>query len=133
MVSPSTASAQTIHLRYTQIHIVHPVSLRSGFLTVRVSLRSRQRRERMQEVKQIVGVLPGGVETDDEVNRAIAPDDAFEPLSEEGVAGGRLGKREFGGGGLEVVAEKSGVVAIAGRVDADADASRRLRRGKVVW
>ena len=82
-------------------------------------------------MKQIVGILPGGVETDDEVNRAVALDDAFEPLAEEGVAGGRLGEGEFGGGGLEVVAEEGGVVAIAGGVDADAEASRRLRSGSV--
>jgi hypothetical protein len=31
----SSASAQTIPLRHTQIHIFHPVSLRSSFLTIR--------------------------------------------------------------------------------------------------
>jgi hypothetical protein len=36
MVSRSSASAPFIHSRHTQIHIVHPVSLRSSFLTIRV-------------------------------------------------------------------------------------------------
>jgi hypothetical protein len=84
-------------------------------------------------VKQIVGIRPGRVETDDEGNGAITLDDAFESLSEEGVAGGRFGRPEFVGGGLKVVAEESGVVAIAGRVDADANVMRRLRSGNVVW
>jgi hypothetical protein len=84
-------------------------------------------------VEQIVGILPGRVETDDEVNGAVALDDAFESLAEESVAGGRFGELEFVGGGLEVVAEEGGVVAIVGRVDADAEASRRLRSGNVVW
>ena len=87
----------------------------------------------VQEGKQVVGIRPGGVEPDDEVNRAMALDDAFEALQEEGVAGGRLGEREFVGGGLKVVAEESGVVAAARGVDADAEAWRRLRSGNVVW
>jgi hypothetical protein len=36
--------------------------------------------ETVREVEQIVGILPGHIETDDEVNRAMPPDDAFEPL-----------------------------------------------------
>ena len=84
-------------------------------------------------MEQILRVLPGRVETDDEVNGAIALEDAFESLPEEGIADGRLGELEFGGGGLQIVAEEGGVVAIAGRVDADAEASRRLRSGSVVW
>ena len=35
MVSRSSASAQTVHLRHTQIHIFHRLSLRSSFLTIR--------------------------------------------------------------------------------------------------
>ncbi len=58
-------------------------------------------------------------------------------VAEEGVAGGRFGGRlgelEFVGGGLEIVAEEGGVVAVARRVDANAEASRRLRSGNVVW
>jgi hypothetical protein len=60
-------------------------------------------------------------------------DDAFEPLPQEGIAGGRLGELEFVGGRLEIVLEEGGVVAVAGRVDADAAASGRLRSGGVVW
>jgi hypothetical protein len=87
----------------------------------------------VQEVDEIIGVLPGGVETDEEVNGAVAAGDSFDALSEVSVAFGRFGEGEFGGGGLEVVAEEGGVVAVAGRVDADAAASRRLRSVSVVW
>jgi hypothetical protein len=89
--------------------------------------------EAVQEVQQIVGVRPGGVETDDEVAGAVVPDDAFEALAEQRLADGRLREREFGGGGLEVVAGEGGVVAVARGVDADAVASRRWRSGSVVW
>src|SRR5207253_3230171 len=75
----------------------------------------------------------GGVETDDEVARAVALDDAFEALAEQGVAGGRFREGQLVGGGLEVVAQEGGVVAVAGGVDADATAARRLRSGSRVW
>ena len=88
--------------------------------------------EVVQEVEQVVGVLAGGVEADDEGDGAVALGDAFEALAEEGVAGGGLGEGEFVGGGLEVVAEEGGVVAVAGGVDADAEAAGRLRGGMVV-
>jgi hypothetical protein len=87
----------------------------------------------VQEVEQIVGILPGGVEPDDEVAGAVALDDAFEALAEQRVPGGRLGKLQLVGGRLEVVLEEGGVVAVAGGVDADATAARRLRSGSVVW
>ena len=95
--------------------------------------------ESMEEVKQVVGVLTGGVEADDEVNVAAdgAPGDVLEPLAELGVACGGLGELQLGGGRLEIVAEKSGVVAIARGVDADADADDvdggRLRSGRGSW
>ena len=81
----------------------------------------------------MVGILPGSVETDEEVNEPVALDDAFEPLPEQGVASGGRGELQFVGGGLEVVAEEGGVVAVAGGVDADADAARRWWSGRVVW
>lgn len=37
------------------------------------------------------------------------------------IAGGGFGEGEFGGGGLQVVADKGGIGAIACGVDADAD------------
>jgi hypothetical protein len=42
-----------------------------------------------------------------------------------GVAGGRLGEGQLVGGGLLVVAQEGGVVAVARGVDADADADSR--------
>jgi hypothetical protein len=87
----------------------------------------------VEEVEQIIGILPGGIEADDERDGAVPLADALEALPEAGIAGGRLRELEFVGGGLEVVAEEGGVVAISGRVDADAAAPGRLRSGSLVW
>jgi hypothetical protein len=87
----------------------------------------------VEKVEQIVGILPGGVEADDEVNGAVPPDDAFEPLAEQGIAGGGLGELEFVGRGLQIVAKEGGIVAVAGGVEANATAARRLRSGSRVW
>jgi hypothetical protein len=48
------------------------------------------------------------------------------------VAGGRLGEGQFVGGGLEVIAEEAGVVAVARGIDADAkaDSGGGTRSGK---
>jgi hypothetical protein len=43
----------------------------------------------VQEVQQIVGILPGGIETNDEVNRAVVLDDMLQALSQLGVTTGR--------------------------------------------
>ena len=96
----------------------------------------------MEEVEEVVGVLPGGIETDNEVNGAVALSEAFEALAELGIAGGGLAEGQFVGGGLPIVAQEGGVVAVACGVDADADARRRAgrnrwrsrwRSGIVVW
>ena len=55
--------------------------------------------ERMQEVEEVVGVLAGGVEPDDEVDKAVALGDAFETAAEFAIAVAGLGEEEFGGGG----------------------------------
>ena len=89
--------------------------------------------DRVQEVQQVVGVLPGGVESDDELDAPVALGDAFEALAETAVPCGRFGELEFVGGRLKVVAQEGGVVAVAGRVDADAEASSRLRGGRGLW
>jgi hypothetical protein len=59
----------------------------------------------------------------------------LQALLQGGITGGRLGEGELVGGGLEVVFEEDGVVAVAGGVDADAAASRRQRwrGGAGVW
>ena len=44
--------------------------------------RPTRRAEAVQEVEQVVGILAGGVETDDEVDGAVALGDAFEALAE---------------------------------------------------
>ena len=79
----------------------------------------------MQEVEQIVGILSGRIEADEEVDRAVLLSQLIEALAEEGIASGGLGELEFGGSGLKVVAEEDGLVAVAGGVDADAAASDR--------
>ena len=89
--------------------------------------------ESVEEVEEVVGVLAGGVEADDEQHRSLPQGDAFQALAEAGVAGGRLGELQFVGGGLEVVLEEGDVVAVAGRVDSDAAASGRYRGGSRLW
>ena len=54
----------------------------------------------MQEVQQVVGVLPGGVETDDEGDGVVALGELFEALAELGLAAGILGELQLGGGRL---------------------------------
>ena len=76
----------------------------------------------MQEVQQVVGILPGGIKPDDEVDGPVPLDDLLQPLSEAGVALGGFGELQFRGGRLQVVAQEGRLVPIAGRVDADADA-----------
>ncbi len=75
----------------------------------------------VQEVQQVVGVLAGGVETDDKGDGGVALGDPFEPLPKLAVAVGGLGEGQFVGRGLPVVAQEGGVVAVARGVDADAD------------
>jgi hypothetical protein len=45
----------------------------------------------------------------------------------------RLGQLQLVGRRLEVILEEGGVVAVAGGVDADPEAARRLRGGSGVW
>jgi hypothetical protein len=86
----------------------------------------------VEEVNQVIGVVPGGVEADVEGGAGVAAGDEFEALPELVVALGGLGEGQLGGGGLEVVAQEGGVVAVACGVDADADAGGRLEGGDVV-
>jgi hypothetical protein len=87
----------------------------------------------VKEVEQVVTILPRGIEADDERHRPVAPADAFEALAQLGIADGGLGEGEFLGGRLEIVAEKHGIVAIAGGVDANTDAAGRWRRAGRLW
>jgi hypothetical protein len=86
----------------------------------------------VQEVQQVIGVQSSHVETNGEVHRSITLDKSLESLAKETVAGGGLGERQLVGSRLEVVLKEDSVMAVAGRVDADADASRRLRSGSVL-
>jgi hypothetical protein len=54
-------------------------------------------------MEQVVRILAGGIEADDELHRTVVLGDAFEPRAEAGRAGGGLGEREFLGGRLKVV------------------------------
>jgi hypothetical protein len=83
----------------------------------------------MEEVEQVVGILPRSVKADGEVNRSVALGEALESLAEQGIAVGGLGEGEFSSGGLEIVLEEDGVVSIAGSVDADANGDGPARRG----
>ena len=64
-------------------------------------------------MEQIVGILPGRVESDAEVNVAELGADLFEARPQLGIAEGGLDELEFAGGGLKVVVHKGSVVPIA--------------------
>lgn len=91
----------------------------------------------MQEVEQIVAILPGSVESDAEVNVAVLGEDLLEARPKLSIAEGGLDELQFAGGGLKVIVHKGGVVPIARGVDADANARHfgigRLRSGSVLW
>jgi hypothetical protein len=76
-------------------------------------------------MQEMVGILPAGVEADNEVHVAVTRDDLLEALAQLRVTGSRLDERQFGGSGLKVVAQEGGVVPVARGVDADADSCLR--------
>ncbi len=82
----------------------------------------------MQKSEKVVGVLSGGIEADAEVDGGVALGNPFESLLELGIALGGLGELQFVGCRLQILAQESGVMAIAGGVDADADACWRASR-----
>ena len=59
--------------------------------------------------------------------------EAFETLPQQGITGGRRGELQLGSGGLQLLVEEDGVVAVAGGVDADTEAAWRLRGGVWLW
>jgi hypothetical protein len=77
-----------------------------------------------EEGQQVVGVLAGGVEADQEVHAAVLADELGESLTELAIALGGLDHLQVGGGGLQVGAEEGGVVTVARGVDADTDGCR---------
>jgi hypothetical protein len=79
----------------------------------------------VEEVQEVVGVVAGGVEADGEGDGRVAAGEVLEAAAELGVAVGRLGEEQLGGGGLEVLAQEGGVVAVAGGVNTDTDAGGR--------
>ena len=88
-----------------------------------------RREQPVQEVQQVVGILPGGIKPDDEVDGPVPLDDLLPPLAEAGVALGGFGKLQFRRGRRQVVAQEGRLVPIAGRVDADADAPGLVANG----
>jgi hypothetical protein len=67
------------------------------------------------------------------VDGTVALGQTVEGFPQLSVSGRRLGERQFGGGRLQVVAEEDSIVTVAAGVDADTEAARRLRSGRVVW
>jgi hypothetical protein len=76
-----------------------------------------------EKVPEIIGVQASGIEADDEADMGMTLVDVNESLAQLLVALRRLGAGKFGSGGLQVVVEKGGVVAVARGVAADAEAS----------
>ena len=64
------------------------------------------------------------IQTHDEGQRSVRPGDVLQALAPERLAGRRFGEGQRVGRGLQVVGEEDGRMAVAGGVDADADASR---------
>src|SRR5262249_50794495 len=92
--------------------------------------------EAVEELEEVVGILPGGIEANEELGRAVLLGEAVEALAEEGVAGRGLGERQLGSGGLQVPVEEGGIVAVARRVDGDAGAGGAIAeagRAVVAW
>jgi hypothetical protein len=88
-------------------------------------------RQAMEEVEQVVGILPGGVEADAEMGRpGRVAQDASETEPQLLITLGRLGERELRAGWLQIVAQQTGMMAVARRVDADAEAAHRLQGGR---
>jgi len=74
------------------------------------------------------------VTSGEEASPHSAKDVEFTPLAEAGIAGRRFDDFEVRGGGPEVGAEEGGVVALPGRVDADADVDGgRVASGLGAW
>jgi hypothetical protein len=78
-----------------------------------------------KEVKEVVCILPGGIEANDESDSRMTLCEQEQTLAEQMVARGGLGEGKFGGSGLKVVTQEAGVVAIARGVDANAKADRQ--------
>jgi hypothetical protein len=115
-----------------------------GGAVVLVALRIADREDDRQrlsqpsdEADQIVGVLPGDVDADDEAHVGAGGSgslkDEFDPATELFVTGGGLGEGEFVGGGLKVVAQERGVVSVARHIDADAEGSWSGWCAGAVW
>jgi len=67
----------------------------------------------VEEVDQIVGVLPGGIESNVKAARRMAASDPFESIAKLRITFGGFGEREFVGSRLEVLAQEGGVVTVA--------------------
>ena len=90
----------------------------------RLSARSdgaRRASEGMQEVQQIVAILPGSIKPDHELHRPMPLHDLLQPLAKLLITGRRLSERQLRPRRLQIVAEEASVMPIARRVDADAD------------
>ena len=88
-------------------------------------------------MQQVVGILPGDVETHQEVDTAKLADDLLATRAQLRITGGGFDELQVAGSRLQIVAQEGGVVAVARGVDADADADHVgiglwLRNGNVV-
>ena len=67
----------------------------------------------LQEVQQVVGILPSGIEADGESDVGVGLGDLLEAFAQLGIAAGRFDELQIRGGGLKIVAQEDGVVTIA--------------------
>ena len=80
------------------------------------------RLEAAEELLEIGGVLPGGVDADVEVDLGVLEPQLLQAIAQGLVAGAVLGDRQRPGGGPEVGPEETDAVTVARGIDADADA-----------
>jgi hypothetical protein len=83
----------------------------------------------VKDMDQVIGILPGGIESNVEPARCMAASDPFESIAKLCITLGGLGEREFVGSRLEVIAQEGDIVAVTRGVDADAEA--RGKRGRL--
>ena len=83
--------------------------------------------ELVEEVEEIVGVLPGGIESDGEGDTGVSGGDVLETLEELSVSVGGFDELQWFSSGLVVGLNEGGEVSVSRGIDTDTDGYRRGR------
>jgi hypothetical protein len=106
-----------------------------GFLVVLVAFgfadgEGQRQGQAAEEVLEVGGVLPGGIEADVEVRLRVLLVELFQALPQSLIAGVVFEDGEGLGSRLAVGTEEGDAMAVTGGVDADADAVERGGGGR---